>query len=181
MLKIKIPESEQFNNSTGEFVTFKAQELTLEHSLLSVAKWEAKWHKPFLSKKGKTREEMLSYIECMIINGNVDPNVLYFIPIEEYEKIENYLKDPMTATEIYHMGPKKTSKRTVTAELVYCWMIQLNMDVEVFQKWHFNRLMTLIETCQVETAPKKNMPKNAVLKHNSAVNAARRAAANSRG
>lgn len=51
MLLITIQGSEFWNEKTCEFEYSDSAILKLEHSLLSVSKWESKWKKPFLSDK----------------------------------------------------------------------------------------------------------------------------------
>ena len=153
-----------------EFVYTKGTTLKLEHSLVSISKWESKWHKAFLETENKTPEETLDYIRCMTLTQNVNPEVYYFIGDAVLKQIEEYIDNPMTATTFYNVE-KGTEKRTVTAELVYHWMVGLGIPFEC-QKWHFNRLMTLIQVCNEENKPKKKMSK----KEFAAINAARRKA-----
>ena len=98
MLNVTIPAIEVFDESTGEFYTSKEQHLSLEHSLVSVSKWESKWHKPFLSREPHTAEEMQDYIRCMTLTQNVDPIVYRYIPRPILNEINQYIDDPMTAT-----------------------------------------------------------------------------------
>lgn len=160
MLKIKIPDQppeqiwieskEEFEYKPG----VKGCELTLEHSLLSVSKWESIWHKPFLSKREKTVEENLSYIECMTITpANVDPEMYKRISQSDYDKINEYINNPATATTF--RGPKGScgSNSTPTSELIYYWMTAANVPFEC-QKWHLNRLLTLLRVCEVKNDPK---------------------------
>lgn len=154
MLPITIPYTELFNETTEEFITIQETDIQLEHSLLSVAKWEGKHKKPFLQSEDKTSEEFLDYIRCMTITRNVDPNVYYALTESNLKDIQEYINDDHTATWFREDEDNKTKKgpkpRIVTAELVYCWMIDLRMPVDIFQKWHFGRLITLIRVCQEE-------------------------------
>lgn len=149
MLNLKIPEQRLFDNETNKFFTIPGCELQLEHSLISVKKWEARWHKAFLSPNEKTDEEIRDYVRCMTINRNVPKDIYDHIPAEFMKLIAAYINDPMTATVIYDNRPegKGIVKKEITAELVYYWMITLNIPVE-FEKWHFNQLMTLIRLIQ---------------------------------
>ena len=183
MLHIKIPENELFNGIDGEFIKIKEQTIQLEHSLVSLSKWESKWHKPFLGSNTKTDEETLDYIRCMTITQGVDPIVYTVLDSPTIQTIVDYINDPMTATWFTDTsGPsKKTSNgETITSELIYYWMITLNIPVE-FQKWHLNRLITLIKVCNVKNEPPKKMGKRDVMNRNKALNEARRKAANTRG
>jgi hypothetical protein len=157
--------------------------LQLEHSLISLTKWESKWHKPFLDKKDKTDEEIQDYIRCMTLTQNVNPEVYKHIPKIVMKQIFEYIEDPMTATWFGNNGEDKKSinkKRIVTAELIYCWMITLNIPVQ-FEKWHLNRLLTLIRVVNAENTPPKKMSKRDILARNSKINAARRAKNHSKG
>ena len=173
MLEIELPEREMFNEQTNEFVTIKQQTLQLEHSLLSLSKWESKWKKPFLDAEDHTREETLDYIRCMTINSHVDPIVYEYIPFDKYMQIKEYIADTHTATRIYDRRPHKGGvKETTTSELIYYWMIYFGIPFEC-QKWHLNRLLTLIRICGIK-GTNETMSKNAVLEQNRMLNAMRR-------
>ena len=174
MLKLYIPESELFDSSTSEIIRVKPVTLMLEHSLLSLSKWEEKWEKPFLSNDKFTLPELIDYAKCMTITQNVDPNVYATFRAEQIQEIQAYINKPSTATTIKddnHRGGKKI----ITSEVIYCWMIQLGIPFEC-QKWHLNRLITLIRVCSIENSPPKKMGKKDVLKQYSQLNAARRKA-----
>lgn len=173
-LSIRVPGKELFNSATGEFIETQDTVLTLEHSLLSLAKWEAKWHKPFFSREEKTREESLDYIRCMTINGVHDPNVYLALTKENTDEILAYMQDPMTATTIKKEN-RKASREVITNELIYYWMTALNIPFDPCQKWHLSRLLTLIEVCSVKNAPAKKMSKSSILRQQHALNAQRRA------
>ena len=180
MLKITIKGTELFDERTLEFTTTKDQTIQLEHSLISLSKWESKWHKPFLGKEEKTEEEIRDYIRCMTITQNVDPQLYYNLSPENIKQVEDYMADTMTATWFNDSKNPKSKQKTVTAELIYYWMITLEIPVE-FEKWHLNRLLTLIRVCNIENSPKKKMRKGDVFKQNSKLNAERRRMMNSRG
>ena len=181
MLTITIKANEMFDASTNRFlVNAKDQTLTLEHSLVSISKWESKWHKPFLSNNDKTLEESIDYVKCMTITQNVDPNIYKFLNKEHFEKINAYIEDPMTASWVNEVGGKKRSTETITSELIYYWMIALNIPVE-FQKWHLNRLLMLIKICNAKNQPPKKMSKGEIMRRNRSLNAARRKASGSTG
>lgn len=183
MLKIVIPEDTFFNENTNEFIEVKRTELQLEHSLISLKKWESRWHKPFLGKRGVikeelTNEEILDYIRCMTITQNVDPFLYNFIPDTEFERVFSYINDSMTATWFSEdsNGQASFNRKSITAEVIYYWMIKLNIPVE-FQKWHLNQLITLIRVINAEEAPQKKMSKEEILARNRSLNAQRRAKA----
>ena len=183
MLEIHIPDVEGWDQNKEEFVTKKGADLILEHSLVSLQKWEAKWKKPYLLDNNKTDEEMLDYVRCMTMTKNVDPDLYYYIPKEEMEKIAKYINDPMTATTITNRRPGSRSKEIVTAELIYFWMINYNIPME-YRKWHLNQLIMLIRVCEVknESGNKgSKMSMNEIYASNRAENARRRAMAHSKG
>lgn len=174
MLRIDVPDTEFFDNETQCFVDIKGQTLALEHSLVSIAKWEAKWNVPFLSRTHeKTRAMVLDYIQCMTITQNVNPLIYQVLTNEHIEKINRYIEQPMTATWFSEEKKPNTSSEVVTAEIVYYWMISLNIPIE-FQKWHFNRLITLIRVCSIKNQPPKKMNKKEWAAKRRAMNAARR-------
>lgn len=173
MLTIVIPESEFFNSETNEFVQIKGQKLQLEHSLKSISKWESKWHKPFLSKEQKTKEETLDYIRCMTLNDNVDPIVFHAIPESEKVRIADYIQDPMTATTIRSDNNAPKNRNIITSEILYYDMVALNIPFEC-ENWHLNRLIMLIEVCNEKNKPKKKIPKSDLARRNRSLNAARR-------
>lgn len=153
---LHIEATELFNETTEEFINIPETSLLLEHSLLSLKNWEGRHHKPFLSDTEKTPEEFIDYIRCMTLTKNVNPAVYYALSVDNIKAIKDYIEDDQTATwfredEDNKKKPQsKKPQRPVTAELIYCWMIQLRMQVEVFQKWHLGRLIVLIRTCQEE-------------------------------
>ena len=180
MLRIEIPEREYFDERTERFGTIKATTLYLEHSLISISKWEAKWHLPFFDSE-KTNEQTLDYIRCMILNREIDEKSYYvnLLTADDIQKINDYINDPMTATVITDDG-KRGRNQKVTSELIYCWMIQFNIPAE-FEKWHINRLIMLIRVCGEENKPKKKMSRKEIMAQNKALNAARKARLNTRG
>ena len=180
MIQITIPATEQWDEAHGEFVYSKEQTLTLEHSLVSLSKWESKWCKAFLSKKEKTREETLDYIKCMTLTQNVDPQAYNCITNEQLAEINRYIEAPMTAT--YFSGEEKGKKdnSVVTAELIYYWMIAQNIPFEC-QKWHLNRLMALIRVCNLKNNPPKKKSKRETISEYAALNEARKKQLNTKG
>ena len=173
MLQIEVPGVEFWDEMNGEFINTKATVLTLEHSLVSLSKWESKWCKPFLGKEEKTTEETIDYIRCMTLTQNVDPNVYKALSADNINKIKNYIDNPHTATTISKRPDAPKSREIITSELIYYWMIALNVPFEC-QKWHLNRLLTLIEVCNIKNAPPKKMNQRQLMSRNAALNAARR-------
>lgn len=182
MLQITIPASEYWDEAKEEFVTSgKEQVLQLEHSLVSVSKWEAKWQKPFLTKDDKTLEETLDYIRCMTITQNVKPEVYRRLTRENIAEINAYIDSPMSATTVPHdPSDKPAKKEIITSELIYYWMLAYNIPFEC-QKWHLSRLLKLIDVCNFKNAPQKKMSQQEIWKRNAALNAARRAKLKTKG
>lgn len=180
MLKIKIPETELFNEETSEFIYIKPQTLSLEHSLVSLAKWESKWCVPFLSTENMTIEQTLDYIKCMTLTQNVDPNVYRAINDQIIKQVSDYIALPMTATTFNERQKKTFNREIITAELIYYWMIALQIPVE-FQKWHLNRLLTLVRVCSIKNEAPQKMSASERRAHNKKLNAARKSALHSHG
>lgn len=174
MLQISITTvPEGWDEKKQEFVEPKTQTLQLEHSLVSLRKWESKWCKAFLSKREKTLAETIDYIKCMTLTQNVNPEVYNHLTKRHIEEINEYISAPMTAT--YFHEDKNTSQRqdVVTAELIYYWMISLQIPFEC-QKWHLNQLMSLIKVCSIKNAPPKKIGKHTMASRYAALNEARR-------
>lgn len=180
MLEIVIQSSELFDERTNEFIKTKEQKIQLEHSLVSISKWESKWHKAFLSKTPKTKEETLDYVRCMTLTQNVDKNVYLNISDYNLRLISEYIENPMTAVHFADEESEGKSKKSITSEVIYSWMIALNIPFEC-QKWHLNRLLTLIRVCNVKNNPKKKMNKRDIMNRNAKLNAARRKEHNTKG
>lgn len=180
MLQIKIPAVEYWDEKKEMFITNNHEQvLQLEHSLVSISKWESKWKKPFLGKEEKTLEETLDYIKCMTITQNVQDETFTRLTVDNISAINNYISDSMTATT-FSDNKYGTSRETITSELVYYWMISLNIPMEC-QKWHINRLLTLIRICNVKNTPPKKMSKREIANKYASLNAARRQQLGSKG
>ena len=179
MIQITVPSGELWDEVNNEFISAKSQTLQLEHSLVSLSKWEAKWKKPLLVKGQKTAEEINDYIKCMTLTQNVDPNIYFFLTKENMKQIENYIDSPMTATVVRDKSTKGRNK-VITSEVIYYWMISLGVPFEC-QKWHLNRLLTLIKVCEVENRGSNSMTKREIYEQNAALNAARRSKYKTRG
>lgn len=180
MLEIVIPGAEQWDEVKQEFISTREQTLKLEHSLVSLSKWESKWCQPFLSKKDKTVEQTIDYIKCMTLTQNVDPNVYNLLTKDNILKINEYISAPMTATTFHQENRGGGNGEIITSELIYYWMVSLNIPFEC-QKWHLNRLFTLIKVCSIKNQPPKKMSKKDILSRNASLNAARRKQLNSKG
>lgn len=179
MLQITIPAmNDLWDERNQQFLSIKETTIQLEHSLLSISKWESKWNKSFINTKDKTEEELIDYIKCMTITKNVDPNIYVCLTAENIQEIVNYINAPMTATTIRDTG--KSNHEIVTSELIYYWMISLNIPVK-FEKWHLNRLITLIRVCSIKNQPVKKMSRGEIMQRNAALNAARKKRWNTKG
>jgi hypothetical protein len=181
MLQITIPANEQWDEEREEFVTTKEQRLKLEHSLISLSKWESKWCKPFLSNKEKSHEEILDYIKCMTLTKNVNPEVYNSLTNENIKQVNDYITAPMTATTFSENGVRKKANNEIfTSEVIYYAMTAYNIPFEC-EKWHLNRLITLIRVCGIKNEPPKKMSKRSIMSQNAALNAARRKKFNTKG
>ena len=180
MLKITVYPVEFWDDDKQEFVyRGKKQTLQLEHSLISLSKWESKWKKSFLSTKNLTDDELIDYIRCMTVTPNVDPEVYSCLSKDNFKEIDSYINDSMTATTFSKKTSGKVNKRIVTSELIYYWMILYGIPIDR-EKWHLNRLLTLIEVCDQENNPKKLKP-NELMRRNAELNAIRRKQLGTRG
>lgn len=173
-LTITIPGRDLYDPATNRFLTFKEQTVKLEFSLLSISKWEMKWHKPYLSQDQKSVEESVDFLHCMCLTPNVDPKIFYGVDEAGTKAIADYITDPMTATT-FHNLEKKHSREIVTNELIYFWMTNFGIPFDPCEKWHLNRLMTLIQVAALKNQPPKKMGMGDIMKQNTALNAARRA------
>ena len=180
MLRITIPATELWDESKEEFINIKEQTLQLEHSLVSLSKWESKWCKPFLSKQEKTQEQIIDYVRCMTITQNVNPEIYKYLSRDNLKQINDYIDAPMTATWFSEDKNKKGNNNQITSEIIYYWMIVFNIPFEC-QKWHLNKLMTLIRVCDIKNQPPKKRSQKEIMSRNAALNAARRKRLNSKG
>ena len=171
---------EQWDSKNERFIPPKVKTLQLEHSLVSLHKWESKWHKPFFSKVEKTTEETIDYIKCMTLTQNVDDDVYNHLSQQNVDEVVAYIENPMTATTISDNGSKKKSNEIITAEVIYCAMFQHKIPFEC-RKWHLNQLMTLIRVCDIKTSPPKKMSRAETMRHNAELNARNRERFKSKG
>lgn len=179
MLTITIPSYELFNDVTQEFISEDERVIQLEHSLLSISEWESRWNKPFLSNMEKTSNEIIDYVRCMTLTEGVPETAYLYIDNEQYKLINDYIAAPMTATTISE-PPGKVSREIMTSELLYYYMIAANIPFAC-ERWHLNRLLTLIRICSIKSQPEKKRPMNEVMKSNAALNAARKKQFNTKG
>ena len=182
MIRILLPEKELYDEVNNKFVYLPSRELILEHSLVSISKWESKWHKSFLNTDDKSFDEVIDYIKCMCVEELEDENDLYRLSEENVSDINAYIQDSMTATTFSDFSDNKNTKsrEIITSEIIYYWMIANNIPFEC-QYWHLNKLLTLIKVCSIKNSPEKKMSTSEILSRNKALNAARRKKMNSKG
>lgn len=177
---VNIPDINGWDDSKEEFINLKGASFTIEHSLISLQKWESRWHKSYIHTEQKTPEEIIDYIRCMTITPGINPEIYKYIPTDVMKQIVDYISDPMTATTINEKklegaSPNARRREIITAEIIYYMMIEYDIPVE-YRKWHLNQLMTLIRVCQIKSdGGGKKMSRAEVLAQNKALNAKRRA------
>lgn len=155
MLTIKVPLKEGFDDELDEFVILESYTFSLEHSLVSLSKWEAKFEKPFLSPNPKTAEETLWYIRCMAFDEEISDHILNKLSEQNIREINEYINGKQSATwfkEAVDLPAK--SPEIITAEIIYYWMLTLNVE-KACEDWHLNKLITLIRVCNEKNAPPK--------------------------
>lgn len=181
MLQITVKGGQVYNEATNKVITVKGQTLQLEHSLVSLSKWEQKWKKPFLNNNDITDEMSLDYIRCMTLTQNVNPDLYNYMTAEDLQVVRDYIDDPMTATWFKNQN-KRPNRDIITSEIIYYWMITFGIPLDPCQKWHLNRLLTLIRVCDEKSSPgKKKMSRKAAAAQYKELNAMRRARSGSRG
>lgn len=180
MLQITIPPAELWDEQNEMFIKSKGANLKLEHSLISISNWEMRWHIPYFDVN-KTEEQDLDYIRCMTLNKELDQSVYFGLTQQNILDINKYMQDEMTATKIRDIKNKSSrGGQMITSELIYYWMIQFGIPFSC-EKWHINRLIMLIRVCAEESRPKKKRSSKDIASDYRALNAARRAALNTKG
>lgn len=172
-LKIQLTDTEYYDEDKNEFVEPESVEIELEHSLASLSKWEARTEKPFLGASEKTYEESLAYIKDMTVTPNVPPEVYLRLSQENMKSITDYINAKMTATW-FKAEASKRQREIITAEVIYYWMISLNVPLEC-QHWHLNRLLTLIQVINEKNSPPKKRSAREIAAERQALNAERQA------
>ena len=179
MLEITIPGLEYYDENNNEFIYYDEETIQLEHSLVSISKWESKWCKPFLDGKNKTMEEIIHYIRCMCITENVDNAIFDRVTEENLRLINKYIDEPMTATT-FSNEQRSPGREIITSEVIYYWMIAFSIPFEC-QYWHLNRLLTLVKVCNIKNNPPKKMSRQEIINRNKALNEARKKQFQTRG
>jgi len=181
MLSLVVPSQELYDSEKEEFIYTKPVSFEIEHCLLAMSRWESKWKKPFLSDEEKTSEEVIDYIKCMTMSGNVSDDVYDRLPYDIIKQIKDYVDDLHTATTIHHQeGRGRGGKDIITTEIIYYWMTIFNIPFEC-ETWNLNRLFMLIEICLIKSQPAKKMSKGQVRQMYDSLNKARRAKLHSKG
>ncbi len=179
MLRLKVALTEGFNELTGKFVDGDSTTLELEHSLVSLSKWESKWELPFLSTEDKTDEQVLDYVRFMFSGDDFPEKVLKMMDKTHFDAVDEYINRKMTATWV-NERKKAPNKEIITAELIYYWMIALGIPFEC-QNWHLNRLLMLVKVCNIKNGPKDKMTRSEAAAQQRALNAERKKAMGTKG
>ena len=174
MLTLFVVGDEYYNEETQEFETHGDFVLELEHSLVSLSKWESIHNKPFLTEKAKTPDEIMSYISCMILTPVYPEGIVDRLSRSNLETINNYIESKQTATTFGEMPARKGRGETITAELIYYWMVAFTISFEC-ERWHLNRLFALIRICNIKNSPAKKLSRGEIARRNRELNEKRKA------
>jgi hypothetical protein len=180
MLTIIVPGEEMFDEESDEFSTRGDITLELEHSLVSLSKWESIYEIPFLDRDRKSTEQVISYIKCMTLTQNVPEEVFSRLSNQNFTEINNYIDAKMSATWFNEPPGAPKSREVITAELIYYWMTVFQIPFEC-ENWHLNKLFTLIRVCNIKAAKPTKMSRAEVATRNRELNAQRRAQLGTRG
>jgi hypothetical protein len=180
MLKIIVPGEEYYNEETEEFETVGDFELELEHSLISLSKWESKHQKPFLSNSTKTPDEILDYVKAMVLTPNYPEDIFQRFSNIQFSQINKYIESTESATTFGAMPERRGRGEIITSELIYYWMVAFTIPFEC-ETWHLNRLFALIRICNIKNSKPQKMSRSEVAARNRELNAQRRAQFNTRG
>jgi hypothetical protein len=174
MLTLLVEGDEYYNEETQEFETQESFVLEFEHSLVSLSKWESKHNKAFLNNRSKTREEIMSYIECMILTPVYPEGIVNRFTNANLETINEYIESKQTATSFGEMPQRKGRTEVITSELIYYWMVAFTIPFEC-ERWHLNRLFALIRICNIKNTKPKKMSRSEVARRNRDLNERRKA------
>ncbi len=173
MLTITVSGMESFDETTGKFVIVGGTALELEHSLVSLSKWESIHEKAFLGKEAKTSEEVLSYIKCMVVTSEIPPEVFQELSEDNFTAINDYLNAKMTATYFNDVPGTPNSREVITSDLIYYWMTAFSIPFEC-EHWHLNRLFTLIRICNIKQEKPKKQNRAQIASRNRELNEQRK-------
>lgn len=180
MLTIVVGATDVYDEESGSFGAQGGMELQLEHSLVSLSKWESLHEKPFLGPNPKTPEEVFSYIECMLLDEKPRGEILHKLSKENMERINSYIDAKMSATWFSEQPGAPKTREVITSELIYYWMTVFNIPFEC-ENWHLNRLFTLIRICNIKQAKPKKMSRAEIAQRNRELNAQRKAQLGTKG
>lgn len=181
MLRLTIAAEELYDESKEEFIeSLPELQLDLEHSLLSVSKWESEFEKPFLSTGERTNEEVLRYAYYMITTPEISPEVIFRLSNRDLQKINEYIEKRNTATTFHELKKPSGRPEIITSELIYYWMVAFQIPIEC-ETWNLNRLFALIRICNMKNQPQKKMSRHEIAQRNRELNAQRRAALGTKG
>lgn len=174
MLKLKVLGVEYFSEVSSEFITTQDVDLEVEHSLVSLSKWESKYQFPFLGPKEKTKSEILDYISMMIISKNPPEEILNNFSEKNFKEVTAYIESKQSATTFGDMPTRGARSEIITSELIYYWMVAFTIPFEC-ENWHLNRLFALIRICNVKQSKPKNVPRHELAQRNRELNEQRKA------
>ena len=171
---------EGFNDETNEFVTVDPVVIELEHSLVSLSKWESKYEKPFLGRDEKTKEETFDYLKMMVLTEDLPDSIFEKFSQENIQEIKEYIDSKQSATIFTEIGRGRGKEEVITSELIYYWMIAFTIPF-VCEHWHLNRLLTLVRICGIKSGKQKKMPKGQLAQQYRELNERRKAEMGTRG
>lgn len=176
MLTLEFAGTEVFNEETNEFLVEDPVTISLEHSLVSLSKWESEFQIPFITDDKKTEEQTIAYVRAMMLADDYPIDLTRRLTSSHIEQVSTYIENQMTATRISEM-PKQSGPRSsefITAELIYYWMVALTIPFEC-ERWHLNKLLTLVKVTNLKNQPPKKMPRKEAMSRQAALNASRKA------
>lgn len=183
MLRIEIEGTQLWDEENEQFIVTEPMKLYLEHSLVSISKWESVYRRPYLFPQTFSKKETIDYIKCMCLDNDISDDVFYAIygNSKLMKEIDDYINSSPTATTINDNDTKKhRNSEKITSELIYYWMVANEIPFEC-ENWHIERLLTLIQVCNVKNRPPKKQSMKDIYARNKSLNAARRAKHHSKG
>jgi len=138
----------------------EAVELTFEHSLVSLSKWEAFYEKPFYSKESQTEEETKKYLLFMLLPENLPIDFSSWITAKHVEVVQEYINSKQTATTFTEVPDGRPSTETITNEVIYSWLVTFGIPFHPVETWHLNRLMTIVKIMGIKSTKPKKMTRS---------------------